>query len=345
MDILRKGFDCFYDVVKPIIFKATAKDPERAHELFISLCRGLHKTRLEKLVLDNKTNHNNLSYKISNAAGFNKNAEISPTVLKYLGFDRVVIGTVTNDSWGGNPRPRTKRYVKTGSLVNWMGLPGIGAERIAERLFEYGDHKIPLTINLMSTPGKKGDELLRDLKGTILTLKDLPYVDRFELNISCPNTFSSIGVLDARQKYVDQLFDMLEVVLEDVNLGQDLYLKISPDADEREVDEILEICNHYRVCGFTLTNTTTNHRPEYIYDSPGKGGASGNAVYDDSLRVQKLFAERISEDVRLIACGGINSVDRLKERGSFGNVKEIQVYTPLIFSGTSLLRKLRSAGI
>lgn len=345
MDVLRKGFDCFYNFIKPIVFKTTVKNPEKAHELFVGLCRSLYKTRLEKLVFDNKTNYNDLPYELSNAAGFNKDAEIPPTVLRYLGFDRVVIGTVTNDLWEGNPKPRVKRFVETESLVNWAGLHGIGAKKIAKRLSKYGDHKVPLTINLISTPEKKGNELLKDLKETIFTLKDLPYVDRFELNISCPNTFCSGGVLDARQEYRNQLSDMLDVVQESINPEQDLYLKISPDLDERGVDEILTISNKYKIQGFTLTNSTTNHKPEYIPISPGKGGASGNAVYDDSLNVQKLFSKKVGQNIKIIACGGINSVSRFKERTSFGNVKEIQIYAPLIFSGTSLLKKLRSVRI
>ena len=163
MDIFRKSFDAFYDIIKPIVFSLTKTDPEKAHELFIGFCRTLHAFKLEGLVLDNSANRLNPGFKISNAAGFNKNGEISPSVLKYLGFDRVVIGTVTYDEWKGNSRPRIRRYHKTESLVNWMGLPGIGAREIAEILYNYGNHRVPLTINLMSTPGKKGDDLLRDL--------------------------------------------------------------------------------------------------------------------------------------------------------------------------------------
>ena len=88
-----------------------------------------------------------LLVKISNAAGFNKNADIAPSVLEALGFNRVVIGTVTHDKWKGNPRPRMKRFPKTNSLVNWMGLPGHGSKRVAERLYDYDNQSVPLTIN------------------------------------------------------------------------------------------------------------------------------------------------------------------------------------------------------
>lgn len=155
MNFLREAFDSFYDTIQPIVFSRTNHDPEKAHELFIWFCRILYKTKLEKLVLDNDTNKSNPSFEISDAAGFNKNGDIPPSVLHYLGFDRAVIGTVTADYWKGNPRPRCVRFPKTESMVNWQGLPGIGAEAVAEKLATYS-HTIPLTINFMATPKKKG---------------------------------------------------------------------------------------------------------------------------------------------------------------------------------------------
>lgn len=336
MDLIRFSFDNFYDLIKHPIFYVTRKDPEIAHNLFVSFSQILSAVGLEKFVLDNKVNRKKQSFDISNAAGFNKNADISPTVLKYLGFDRVVIGTVTKDAWEGNPRPRIIRYSKTKSLVNWMGLPGIGAEKVAKRLSNYGNHEVPITINLMATPNKKEEQILRDLEGTIIALRDNHYVDRFELNISCLNVCNH-----TRDEYKKQLVNMLQTMESFLHPHQNLYLKISPDLNEREIEDTLEIISHYRVNGFTLTNTTTNHKKEFILKSPKKGGASGNAVYDDSLRVQKKFHEKLKyTDKEIIACGGINSIPKVKERLSFG-AKEIQIFTPIIFSGPKLLRKFK----
>lgn len=341
MDILRKGFDYFYDIVKPAIFWATRKDPETAHHLFASSLRGLERLRLGKIILDNPANELS-GVAISNAAGFNKNAEIPPQILKYLGFDRVVVGTVTCDAWLGNPRPRTRRYAETGSLVNWMGLPGIGAEGVAANLEGY-KYDIPLTINLMATPGKKGDKVLRDLESSVLALRNTHLVKRWEVNISCPNTLNHSGGLDARREYQKGLGGMLAVVTGTRNKNQYVYIKVSADLTEKEIDAIIETCNQHDVVGFTTTNTTTSHDVKFIPETPGKGGASGNAVYDASLRVQKQFARRIREsgkDYRIIACGGINSVERAIERVEEG-ASEIQIYTPLIFKGTRLLRELQ----
>ena len=73
-------------------------------------------------------------------------------------------------------------------------------------------------------------------------------------------------------------------------------------------------------------------------------GVSGNAVYDDSLRVQSLFYKNMLEqgkDWKITACGGINSLERLKERLLIG-AQGIQIYTPLIFSGPKILREFRN---
>lgn len=341
MDKWRNRFDEFYDLIKQPIFKFTARDPEQAHWAFTTFCQTLYHLGLDKNFLDNTSNKQKAPWEISNAAGFNKNFKISPRTMKYLGFDRTVGGTVTADKWKGNPKPRTRRFPETNSLVNWMGLPGIGARKVFKKLCGYGEGGTPLTINIMSTPGKEGRALCRDLEKTVSIMNCAPNVDRFELNISCPNTHRSRGGIDARTEYESQLKGMLDAVEGKIFRDKKLYVKVSPDLEERGVDEILRVCQDYDIAGFTIANTTTNHDPRYIPNSPGKGGASGDAVYEVSLRVQKLFAERT--DKELIACGGVNSAAKAKEKCLIGNTNEIQIYTGIIFQGPKLLRELREA--
>ena len=80
MDLFRKGFERFYELIKPAVFSLTANDPEKAHELFISGCKTLYALGLEKLVLDTPENHLDSNFEISNAAGFNKNGEYKPVL-------------------------------------------------------------------------------------------------------------------------------------------------------------------------------------------------------------------------------------------------------------------------
>lgn len=342
MNILRTSFDKFYDLIKPAVFYLTSKDPEVAHELFISGCKTLHALKLEKLVLDNSTNKLFPDFEISNAAGLNKNAEIPPQVLRYFGFDRTVVGTVTYDRWKGNPRPRCIRYPKTESLVNWMGLPGVGAKEVADNLNKYGDHGVNITVSVMATPGKQGDDALRDIESTVLEFRSLPYVDRIKLNPSCPNTHATSGTLDARKENEKWQGDMLSVVKKAAYPFQKIEEKVSPDLNEDDVDYYIDVSKGI-VDGFVISNTTRIHDIRYIPNSPGKGGASGNAAYELAFNVQKLFDEKRrarSLKFYITACGGINSIERLRERLSNG-ATGVEVYTGFIFKGPKLLREFR----
>ena len=270
MYLLRLCFDALYTAFKPFVFKTTESDPEKAHKLLTSVFRLLYTTRTDGIVLNNSYNSCVSEIPLSNAAGFNKNGEIPPQTLSSLGFDRVVIGTVTYNQWDGNPRPRIKRYHETESLVNWMGLPGIGAKEVAYNISKYRSHDIPLTINLISTPGKLGNDLLEDLKLTIQETRDVENIDRYELNISCPNTHEDNGNIDARNEYKKHLSSMLGVMTDELKPYQNIYLKVSPDLNENDVEDIVSISSKYGVSGFTVANTTTNHNKIFIPENIDK---------------------------------------------------------------------------
>jgi len=286
MYIIRKSFELIYDMVKPIIFAATKNDPEKAHEIFIFFCETLYKARLDKAFFDYPLNTEFKKFEFSNAAGFNKNAEIPPSILHYLGFNRAVIGTVIYEPYAGNPRPRCRRYAYSKSIVNQMGLPSEGAQRIAERIAEYKISPIPLSINIAATPKKKGDEMIDDLLSTIKIMNKIKKVDRFELNISCPNISDS---LEYEISTIDEVLNAIYSYTE----NKELFLKISPDVTVKYAKEIILTALKYRITGFIISNTTKKHIKKYIYESLSTGGASGHAVYNYSNNTQKLFEKII----------------------------------------------------
>jgi len=331
------------------VFKKNGND---AHKAFVRWAKAITFSHLEWILLDNPKVRSSAIFPLSNGAGFNKNAEIPLTFLHHLGLDRFVIGTVTGEPWVGNPEPNIKRYTESESMVNWMGLPGIGAELVSRTLnsqLETYGRRIPhtkpkVTINLMATP--QSTDQLADIEKTIRLTKDLEGVDRYELNISCPNT-------EGLRDYETTLKHLIETASTHKK-NQLLYLKISPDTNDPlsndsltsdDVDLIVSVAREFEVAGYTTTNTTRFHDPTHINTSPGKGGASGNAVYDRSLAAQILFHNRLADYTTgdyLTACGGINSHERLSERLDHG-AREAQIFTPLIFQGPKLLTDLKTA--
>lgn len=327
MRLIRDIIDSTYPLTKNLMF---LMNENRAHRFFTKFSRITTKLGLEKFLLDNPDNYC-LNIPISNAAGFNKNGEIPLSFLEYLGFNRAVIGTVCAKPFEGNPEPNIKRIKETESMINWMGLPGKGVQYISDQI-RNPNSKIPITINLAPTPESKN--ILDDLAMTIWYTKNISNVDRYELNISCPNT-------NGIKNYKASLKDQLEVVQEEKRKFQEFYIKVSPDLEEQEIDIILETISAFKIKGITCTNSTKFHDPKYIKDSPGKGGASGNALYKKSLNTQKIFYEKTKSELKIIACGGIDSKEKLIERINAG-ASEIQIFTPLIFKGPKLIRELKT---
>jgi len=329
MQIIRNFIDETYPFFKQFLFLMNANN---AHKNFTRFSRIVDRLGLEKFLFDNIDNLYFSPVVISNAAGFNKNGEIPLRFMEYLGFDRVVVGTVCAKPFYGNPEPNIKRFRKTESMVNWMGLPGKGVEFIAQKLKEYKS-EIPITINLAPTPDTKN--VLDDIARTLWHTRNILNIDRYELNISCPNT-------NKIEDFKFSLKDQIEVLEYEKMKSQEIYLKISPDLEENEVDIILESVSESQVKGITCTNSTKFHDEKYIYRNIGKGGASGEAVYEKSLQMQKNFYNKMKKsELKIVACGGINSRERLIERINNG-ASEIQIFTPLIFKGPKLLRELRT---
>jgi dihydroorotate dehydrogenase len=299
MQRARNWIDNHYLTTREKRFRKNGND---AHRSFARTANLITFLNLEGLLLEDEK-MSTLREPISNAAGFNKNGEIPLTFLYHLGFDRFVIGTVTGEPWAGNPEPNIQRYPSTNSMANWMGLPGEGALAVSRRLQGHLDtfnRRIPftepkVTINLMATPQSKNP--LDDVTKTITLTKSIKGVDRYELNISCPNT-------EALTNYPLTLRNLIEKARSYMKDSQDLYLKISPDTLDpksnepitaEDVNLIVTIGNELGVVGYTTTNTTRYRDLAFINPDPGQGGASGDAVYDRSLAAQKLFRERLPD--------------------------------------------------
>jgi dihydroorotate dehydrogenase len=368
MQGVRELADRLYDRYRDTIFARTAHNPELAHEHAVKLGRIVDKLHLSRFLLDNDANSYG-AVRFANAAGSNKNADIPPRVLKYFGFDVNIIGTVTYDSWGGNPlsteMPTRIWRFPPGSLVNWLGLPGVGAQKVAQRMNEYGPRIMRTRASIMSTPGKSGQNQIDDIVNSIQTVDSC--VDEYELNISCPNTEHAAVPHDARDAYKRTLN---LIVGHAVNATtKPIYVKLSPDMTEEEVGDTLAVCSlsdfstlgidihalpvipgtpvHKGIVGFTVSNTTTERVTNKIPAEQKNGGASGDAVYKRAAQVQSWIEAEIERNYKtsswtINAVGGISSVTRFLERTANPRVKEVQLYTPLIYK-PSLIRTLRMA--
>jgi len=278
-----------YRIIKSMLF---ALEPETSHRIFISSMRLFQSTKI-------RLNYGGVE--LSNAAGLDKNGEI-PLGLYNLGFDRAVVGTITNKPYQGNPLPRIFRLDT--DMINRMGFPNDGSYAIAKRLEKV---RVPVTANIQSTPGYD------DIAQTIDDLDSIECIDRYEVNISCPNVPCSLDLDD---------------ILENTDrTDKDIYVKIAP---EGEIQNIIKVASRHRVKGITVSNSLK---------TPA-GGLSGSTIYETSLAMQKRIREYT--DLDLIACGGIDSKKRAEERIRYG-ANGLQIFTPLIYNGPALIKEINGS--
>ena len=107
------------------------------------------KLNYQSLKIKQKISGINFIAPIGLAAGFDYNAKLTQ-VLYSLGFGFQTVGTITNMSYGGNPKPRLGRLPKSRSLMVNKGFKNLGADLTAKKLVLSGadGFKIPLGISI-----------------------------------------------------------------------------------------------------------------------------------------------------------------------------------------------------
>jgi dihydroorotate dehydrogenase len=333
-----------YELLKPLLFRS---EPERIHNQvmqgleFSSQHPGLLRL-IKRLcqVTDQQLERSCFGLTFPNpiglAAGFDKNARAIPACLA-LGFGFVEIGSVTALAQEGNPKPRLFRLPEDEAIINRMGFNNDGADAVARRLETLlkssGKPAAPLGINL----GKSKVTPLEDApKDYLYSLSALwPYGDYFVINVSSPNT-PGLRQLQDKDK-LEHLLATVQAFVQRQSTSKPVLLKIAPDLDFGQIDEILMLINHYELKGVIATNTTVA-RVGLKNTLDEAGGLSGKPLRQRALEVlEHIQAQR--PDLPIISVGGIATPADIRQRFAAG-ASLVQLYTSLIYQGPMLLRKL-----
>jgi dihydroorotate dehydrogenase subfamily 2 len=257
------------------------------------------------------------------AAGFDKNCEMY-SALFCMGFGYLTLGTVTRDPREGNPKPRMWRYPQR-SLVNSMGLPNEGAQKVAANLSKRKRNQGQIIMSISGLSIEEFVECYREIE---------PLADGIELNISTPNT---AGVRIFQEP--DVLTKLLGAIGNLRGRGKPVWVKIPPYFDDKErenVHNLIEVCVKASIDGLTAINTKRISEPRA---SIGTGGLSGPLIFQDMLRIVADVYSHTAGKVPINACGGISSgLDawRAFEAGA----SSVQLYTALIHEGPSVVSKI-----
>ena len=262
------------------------------------------------------------------AAGLDKDARAVPFFSKLL-LGAIEVGTVTPKPQSGNPRPRLFRLPREQSLRNQMGFNGQGMEAMFRGLVQFPTAKC-LGVNLGKNKATTAQLAARDYQ--VLYEKFAPIADYLVINISSPNT---PGLRALQQKSeLEKILQTLEPCRE--RRPCPLFVKLSPDINFGDADEIVQLANAYRLAGIIACNTS-------VMEGRGPGGISGGLLFTraKALRSHLLCSLKEYPHLHLIGVGGFSSFEQIKEYWQEGG-RAIQVYTALIYQGPQLLVDIKN---
>jgi dihydroorotate dehydrogenase len=328
-----------YDhVIRPLLFQL---DPETVHHLCMTAFKALERLPF-KPTHDPKLARTVFGLKFPNpiglAAGFDKEAEVL-NAWQTLGFGFVEAGTITALAQPGNPRPRIFRQPDLGGLINRMGFNNSGADAVAQRLERLKTSgrwpTIPIGINL----GKNKITPLEEAPQNYLTSFERLFElgDYFALNVSSPNT-PGLRTLQGKTE-LNELLGVIMAANHAKPNPKPLLLKIAPDLEWAQLDEILELVTAHGLSGLIATNTTLDHSGVSA-ERDQTGGLSGKPLRARSTEIVRYVCKHL--DLPVIAVGGIFDADGALEKLDAGAAL-VELYTGFIYRGPALITEICNA--
>ncbi len=275
------------------------------------------------------------------AAGFDKNAEVFRE-FQAFGFSFIEVGTVTPLGQPGNLKPRSFRLKADRGLINRMGFNNHGAAQAAVNLAVKRPKGLILGGNLGKNTSTPNEDAVADYEAVFRAI--YKGVDYFVVNVSCPNITDLHKLQD--QDSLEAILGRILEIRESMEIKKPVLLKISPDLNEKQLDETLEIVERLRIDGIVATNTTVSRKGLKTslkkIEAIGKGGMSGAPITQRSLEVVRYICEKTHGKLPIIAVGGIMSVtDALNMLDAGATL--IQLYTGFIYEGPGLAKRINKA--
>lgn len=325
-----------YELAKPLIFKL---DSECAHQLALkTLKRAYHlgipapanphtqPTKLMGLDLPNP---------VGLAAGMDKNGECIQA-LAALGFGFIEIGTITPRPQDGNPKPRLFRVPEHRAVINRMGFNNHGIDALIDNV-QRANFKGVLGINI----GKNATTPIENAVDDYLICLEKAYhhASYITVNISSPNTknLRDLQGGDELTKLLTALKNKQAHLQAACNKYVPLAVKIAPDLDTEQIENIAQIVLQTEMDGVIATNTTIDKSTLGSHPLANEqGGLSGEPVREASNRVLAALVRELDGKVPVIGVGGILSGEHAAEKLRLG-ATAVQFYSGMVYRGTALV--------
>lgn len=338
-----------YRLIRPILFQL---DAERAHGLTLNALRAAGRFAVTRRLLrtlfevaDARLEVEAFGLRFRNpvglAAGYDKNG-VAIAGLSALGFSHLEIGTLTRLPQAGNPRPRVHRFPGAQALVNSMGFPNGGLERLPAQiagtpaLSETGRVPVRLGVNLGKGRDTPLEQAVNDYSALLQAVHSRQQAHYVAINISSPNT-QGLRQLQARDN-LEALLSALVQLRDSLHPRLPLLVKLAPDLTEAEADDALEAVTRAGADGLIVSNTTTS-RDGVPQAANLPGGVSGVPLRARATAMISRLARSTRGNLPIIGVGGIltpaDALEKLRAGAAL-----VQIYTGLVFAGPGLVRAI-----
>ena len=336
-------------IIKPFLFLFK---PEKAHHLTVRLLKitlaiplvnFLFKKSME--IKDPRLEREVFGLKFPNpvglAAGFDKDGKYYKA-MSSMGFGFLELGTVTPLPQDGNAQPRLFRLPQDEGIINRMGFNNEGVHALVERLKTGKPKNVIIGGNIGKnkiTPNERADE---DYAYCFEAL--YAHVDYFVVNVSSPNT-PNLRELQGKEP-LTKLLMMLQELNQQKTIPKPILLKIAPDLNNSQLDDIIEIVKASKIEGIIATNTTISRADlkasQQRIDEIGNGGLSGQPVKQRSTEVIRYLSNKSNGELTIIGVGGISTPEDAIEKLEAG-ASLIQVYSGMIYEGPFIVKRINQA--
>ncbi len=342
-------------ILKPFFFR---HDPETVHEGFMNIGAFLGRFILTKKItgwlfdyrhaaleqeLFGKTFRNPLGL----SAGFDYNIQLS-RMIGDVGFAFSSGGTVTQNPYAGNPKPRLARLPQSHSILVNKGFKGAGIKKVlGKNVFtKYNSAHIGISIGATNSPQTCSPEAqVQDIIESFHYLKEHAYANKFsyiEVNISCPNVAGS-GVL-ADPEILDSLLAQVRTLFP----KKTLFVKFQLQMEWKKVKKLVQIMIKHKVDAIIIANLLKQRDEQYFSEPQELQNIKEKALHGNfsGLPTQQLSNELIGKvyqefggKIKIIGVGGIFSAQDAYEKIKHG-ASLVQMITGMIFEGPQVVGQI-----
>lgn len=334
----------FYEnFFKDILFRF---DPTEVHTTFLKIGQELGHSSLASSLIDStfsysdpalgqKIDGNYFPNPIGLAAGFDYEGQLTQ-ILPKIGFGFGTIGTITLDSYKGNPAPMLGRLPKSKSLMVNKGFKNKG---IKQTLIDLRAEKFTMPVGISigktntlahKTQTQAEDDIVKSFK--ILQNSKVKFA-YYELNISCPNLMGDI------EFYSPEKLKSLLTKIVKLNLTKPVYIKMPITKTNNEVLEMLKVISQFPIKGVVFGNLQKDRKHKTLVKSEVEkfsvGNFSGKPCEERSNELIALCHKHYKGKLLIIGCGGVFSGKDAYKKIKLG-ANLVQLATGLVYKGPTL---------